>query len=431
MNRISSSISALRISGIGAVCALLAACADPSGILTHARPTTVDQLNLSSGLSHKAEETHPGAARAWWHAFRDPQLDALMNQALTHNPDLTIALARIRRAEGLSEAAGAVERPSVDLDANVSRAHWTKNQFFPPPFGGSTTWNNQLNLSASYSLDLWGKNRATVQAAEDRLKASVEEHNAAALLLSSQLVSAYLHYAADSALLRTATERQAEADRAVQIEQVRLDHGLTDATHLYAAQLTAAQYREDVATYSGDLHLRAEQIAVLTGQGTATNIPLQPPTVSLGNDWSVPHDVPANLIGSRPDIRARRLQMEAAAEDIHVARAAFYPDINLAAYVGGLAALGGFARFLQLDSAHYGVTPALSLPIFDGGQLRGQLRERTAAYDESIAKYNKALLTALQQTASALTQIHTLAERREALNGARRAADADEKQIGR
>ncbi|OZB76018.1 MAG: hypothetical protein B7X37_00305 [Halothiobacillus sp. 14-55-98] len=428
MNRIAHQVSALRVSAIGAVCALLAACADPSGILPHAHPTTIDQLNVSSGLSHQTkEESSASAAQAWWHAFHDRQLDALMTQALRHNPDLAIARARIRQAEGLSEAAGAVERPRVDLDAHVGRAHWTNNQFFPPPFGGSTTWDNGFNLSASYSLDLWGKNRAIVQAAEDRLKASVEARNAAALLLSSQLVSAYLHYAAGVALLRTATERQADADRVVQIERIRLNHGLTDAAHLYDAQLTAARYQEDVATYSGDLHLRAEQIAVLTGRGIATDTPLQAPTVALGDDWSVPHDVPANLIGSRPDIRARRLQMEAAARDIHVARAAFYPDINLAAYVGGLAASGGFSRFLQSNSAHYGVVPALTLPIFEGGRLRGQLRERTAAYDEAIAEYNKALLTALQQTASALTQLHTLAERRAALNDALRAATENEK----
>lgn len=428
MNRITPQVSALRISGIGAVCALLAACADPSGILPHARPTTVDQLNLSAGLSQQADkEATADNAEAWWHAFHDAQLDALMTQALTHNPDLAIARAHIRQAEGLSEAAGAVERPRVDMDAHVGRAHWTNNQFFPPPFGGSTTWDNGFNLAASYSLDLWGKNRATVQAAEDRLKASVEERNAAALLLSSQLVSTYLHYAADVALLRTATERQADADRAVHIEQIRLDHGLTDAAHLYDAQLTAARYQGDVATYSGDLHLRAEQIAVLTGRGTATDTPLQPPTVALGDDWSVPHDVPANLIGSRPDVRARRWQAEAIAQDIHVTRTAFYPDINLAAYVGGLAAAGGFTSFLQSNSAHYGVVPALTLPIFEGGRLRGQLRERTAAYDEAIAEYNKTLLTALQQTASALTQLHTLAERRDALNDARRAAGEDEK----
>jgi outer membrane protein TolC len=154
---------------------------------------------------------------------------------------------------------------------------------------------------------------------------------------------------------------------------------------------------------------------------------LQPPTVALGDDWSVPHDVPADLIGSRPDVRARRWQAEAIAQDIHAARTAFYPDINLAAYVGGLAASGGFTSFLQSNSAHYGVVPALTLPIFEGGRLRGQLRERTAAYDEAIAEYDKALLTALQQTASALTQLHTLAERRDALNDARRAAGEDEK----
>lgn len=428
MKRIAPKISALRVGGIGAACALLAACADPSGILPHARPTSVDQLNLSPGLAHQtAEETKHSNAQTWWHAFHDPQLNTLMTQALTHNPDLAIARARIRQAEGLSEATGAVERARVDLDTHVGRAHWTNNQFFPPPFGGSTTWDNGFNLSASYSLDLWGRNRSTVQAAEDRLKASIEERNAAALLLSSQLVSTYLHYAADVALLRTATERQAEADRAVHIEQIRLDHGLTDAAHLYDAQLAAARYQEDVATYSGDLHLRAEQIAVLTGRGTATDTPLQPPTVALGDDWAVPHDVPADLIGSRPDVRARRWQAEAITQDIHVARTAFYPDINLAAYVGGLAASGGFTSFLQSNSAHYGVVPALTLPIFEGGRLRGQLRARTAAYDEAIAEYNKTLLTALQQTASALTQLHTLAERRDALNDARRAAGEDEK----
>jgi outer membrane protein TolC len=97
----------------------------------------------------------------------------------------------------------------------------------------------------------------------------------------------------------------------------------------------------------------------------------------------------------------------------------------LAAYVGGLAASGGFLEFLKLGSAHYGVTPALTLPIFDGGRLRGNLQAQTGAYDEAVARYNQALLTALKQTATALTALRTLSEQRTALDSQHQIAKAN------
>jgi len=404
---------------------LLSACADMGGIHATAQPKPLSQLRLSAGLVLASLQHGAKPQADWWRALGDAQLNALMDAALAHNPDLALARARRAQAAGLSAVAGAPLLPQANLDGQVGRAHWTENQFFPPPFGGSTTWDNALNLSASYSLDLWGQHRAAALAAQDRVGVSRAERAAAQLLLSSELVCRYVRYAADAALQDAWRALAANAAQAVRIEQIRLAHGLTNAQSLHQAEALAARIQENLAKLHGDKQLRALQIAVLTGSGTATQTPLQRPSLPIDAAWRVPEKVPIDLLGLRPDVAARRGQVSAAGEDVTVARAAFYPNVNLAAYVGGLAASGGFLEFLKLGSAHYGVTPALTLPIFDGGRLRGNLQAQTGAYDEAVARYNQALLTALKQTATALTALRTLAEQRTALDSQHQIAKAN------
>lgn len=395
---------------------LLSACADRGDIHATAQPKPLSQLDLSAGLVLASPKHDAKPQTDWWQALGDAQLNALMDEALAHNPDLAVARARMAQAEGLSRVAGAPLLPQVNGNGQVGRAHWTENQFFPPPFGGSTTWDNALNLSASYSLDLWGQHRAALLAAEDRVGVSRAEGEAAQLLLSSELVRSYVHYAADVALEDVWMALAANAAQAVRIEHIRLDHGLTDARSWHQAEALAAGIQADFAKLNGDKQLRALQIATLTGRGTATSVPLRRPNLRIDAAWRVPEAVPIDLLGRRPDVAARRWQVSAAGEDITVARAAFYPNVNLVAYLGGLAAAGSFLEFLKPGSAHYGVTPAFTLPIFDGGRLRGNLQAQTGAYDAAVARYDQALLTALKQTATALTALRSLAERRTALD---------------
>lgn len=415
--------------GVVLCAGLLSACADTGGIHSTLVPKPLSQLSLSHGLVNLSQADSPKPQADWWRMLGDAQLDGLMDEVLAHSPTVALAAAHVREAMGLGEVAGASLKPRVDFKGKVSGMHWADNALAPPTLGGADTWFNFTNLSVSYALDIWGQNRARALAATDLARARVESQRAAVLLLSSQMVQAYVFYAHDTTQLRVLTQWQASADKAVAIEQIRLAHGLTDADQVALAALSAAQVAEQITVLNGDLQLRVEQIAILTGRGVRTRIPLRPPSL-LGEsqpkfNWQVPHHVLINLIGARPDVQARRWEVESATQNIKVARTAFYPNINLAANLGSFTASGGFLSFLKSNSAFYSAGPSVSLPIFEGGRLRGQLRAQTARYDAAVAQYDQTLLTALSQVAEALTQLQTLQARQAVLTLAVRAADQE------
>jgi NodT family efflux transporter outer membrane factor (OMF) lipoprotein len=124
----------------------------------------------------------------------------------------------------------------------------------------------------------------------------------------------------------------------------------------------------------------------------------------------LPSNVPADLVGRRPDIAAQRWRVEAAGHGIEAAKAAFYPNINIVAFAG-LQAFG-FSKFLTASSSVRGVAPALSLPIFDGGRLRGQLGEQTAMYDAAVEQYNATLIQALLEVGNTVTQMESVEAQR-------------------
>jgi NodT family efflux transporter outer membrane factor (OMF) lipoprotein len=145
-------------------------------------------------------------------------------------------------------------------------------------------------------------------------------------------------------------------------------------------------------------------------------------TLDAGRGDAVPATLPAELVGRRPDIAAQRWRIEAANARIAGARAEFYPNINLAAFVGFQSL--GFSKFLDSGSAVRGVTPAISLPIFEGGRLRSQLGNQTALYDGAVEQYNASVVQAMSDVANAVVRIDSVKQQdrlaQRALDSARR-----------
>ena len=387
---------------LGVLALMLWGCISPEGIAPHAQRTALADLTLAAPLTRTDA---PVRHRAWWQGWGDSALDQLIRQALANNPSLAEARARLDAAIGQAEVTGAARSPSGSANLQTGLAHWSENQFFPPPFGGSTTWNNTLNFSLHYSLDLWGKNRALAKGAVDQTRAAANEADAAALALTQAVVHEYLRYTAINAALGLAGDRATAAKRIVAIERARFARGLSDESALLAAEQAAQAAAARIVQRNTQKALAEQRLAVLTGQGTAFTAALPAHSSLLATPWAMPPSVPAAWVAARPDVTARRWQVAAAAEGVAVARAAFYPNIDLTAYLGGLAASNSFLAFLQPGSVNLGVTPALSLPLFDGGVLRGTLASKSAAYDAAVAAYNHTLLTALEQTSAALSAL--------------------------
>lgn len=394
---------------VGGFSFLLGGCISPEGIAPHAHLTPLSDLSLAAPLSATPTAVKP---RAWWTTWHDPALTQLIHDALAHNPSLAQARARLAEAIGHAQIAGAPLAPQAEASLQTGLAHWSENQFFPPPFGGATTWNNGLNFSLRYSLDLWGKNRAQAQGAIDQTRVAANQADATVLALSQAVAHEYLRLVAIRATLDVEQTRAKIARQVTAIERARLARGLSNDAALLAAEQAEEAIQARLVQGHTEADLAEQRLAVLTGEGTALRQSLPEHTALLRTPWAMPASVPAAWVAARPDVTARRWQVAAAAEGITVARAAFYPNIDLTAYLGGLAASNSFLAFLQPGSINLGVTPAISLPLFDGGVLRGRLTARSAAYDAAVADYNDSLLTALAQTSAALTALKHGAEQR-------------------
>ena len=174
-----------------------------------------------------------------------------------------------------------------------------------------------------------------------------------------------------------------------------------------AARMRSAAAGVDAATadrlptVDGEMAARRHQIAALLGRDPAFADGLAPPSLKAIGDPAPLSAIPASLLGARPDVAAARATVEAAAREIGVVRAAFYPDVNLIAFTGVQSI--GLGSLLRAGSIATGAGPAVSLPIFDGGRLRANLRGKTAEYDAALAAYNGTLTEALNQVADGVT----------------------------
>ncbi len=393
---------------------LASGCARLPRPVPQTRPLQLDRLDLGPSVHASPASILPDAR--WWSGFADPQLRRIVAFSLRHSPTLALAWARTQEAQGVARMQGASLQPQLSVSGQAGFARWSENQFYPPPYGGATTWNNAVNLDLSYTLDIWGGRRAGVQAKLDLLGARRAGQAAAILLLENSLVRDYIDYVLVRDLQENTGKRQSVLARMLQIIRERRAIGLASSVALYRLREKMQQTREQQSLLQGQASTIAESIAVLAGSGVALPQGLHRPLLHLDCQWQPPRQVPADLLGRRPDIEAGREKMEAAAEMVHVARDAFYPDINLVAFAGGVAAAGSFLEFLHPGSALYGMGPAISLPVFTGGRLRGQMVEREAQYDAAVDGYNRTLLRALKEVAGSITSLEADAGRRRSLD---------------
>src|SRR5438874_2393256 len=173
---------------------VLAGCASYRGIEPRSQPVAPAALEAEKAL---AGEVPTGAwpALDWWKRYGDPQLDALVGEALAGSPNMRLAQARLDQARAQAQVAGASLKPQLNADASVNRQRFSENYIFPPPIGGSSYTTTQLDLSASWEADFWGRNRAAYEAALGRTRAAQAEAFASRLALSAGVGSVYVQLA--------------------------------------------------------------------------------------------------------------------------------------------------------------------------------------------------------------------------------------------
>lgn len=399
---------------------LLGGCATPppkSALQPIAQPS-----NFATSQSFAVARTE-WPSDGWWSAFGDPQLDALIEEGLAGATDLRIAEARFARARALVTQSRSNLLPSLSASAEGGVTQQSDRYLFPEGFA-PRDWPDygQTSLSLNWELDFWGKNRAALAAARSEAEAAAAEAASARLAVSAGIASAY----ADLAGLHA--ERDA-AQRAVDVRSQtrdlmasRMEQGLENQGAVERAVSAMASAQGELAALDENIALARNRIAALIGAGPDRGLAITRPAINVNNAPGLPADLPAELIGRRPDIIAARLRTEAAGSRIKQARAAFYPNINLTGLIG-LQALG-IGNVFKSGADFGSAGPAISLPIFDGGRLRGQYRAAEADYTTAVAQYDGALVQALREVADAATSQRSLGARLDRAQAAERAASA-------
>jgi NodT family efflux transporter outer membrane factor (OMF) lipoprotein len=359
---------------------------------------------------------------AWWRRYGDPQLDALIEEALAGSPTFAAAEARVRKADALAALAGAPLAPSVSASGGVEEMKQSYNAGIPPAFVPQG-YNDAgaLTLNFNYEFDFWGRNRAALAAATSQARAAQADAAEAHLMLSTAVATAYADLSRLYAQRDVAARAQAVRTETADIVRRRVDAGLDTRGELNQALAGPHEAAAQLAAIDETIAQRRNAVAALLGEGPDRGLAIARPAGATLKPFGLPPHLAADLLGRRPDIVAARWRAEAAHATIDQARASFYPNVNLVAFVG-LQALPLDKLFASGSDIGQGQL-AFSLPIFEGGRLRANYRGAQADRDAAVAAYDEAVTQALHDVADVTVSERALTTR---LTESKAALAADE-----
>lgn len=369
--------------------------------------------NVDSALPAALKNGWPDSQ--WWKAYHDPQLNALIDSTLRNSPDMQMAEQRIQLAEAQAKAVEAQDGPEIDFSADVERQRMSAEGLMGPfaitdPAAGTTgPWytNGTFGLTAGWNLDLWGKNRAEVTARIGAVKAREAEREQTRQLLASGVSRLYWEWQTQAALKSVLTQIKNEQQNVITVDRQLYQNGITSSVEGVETDIDSSKTDQQLNDVNGKMKVIEARLSALTNsQSTVLKLHTSKlPTV----ESQLPSQLGYSLLARRPDLQAAHWYIESSLSSIDAAKAAFYPDVNLMA-------------FLQQDALHLsdlfrhsaqqmGVTAGLTLPIFDSGRLNANLDITKAQSNLTVANYNKAVVDAVNDVARAASQVETLAQK--------------------
>ncbi|GAB3651990.1 efflux transporter outer membrane subunit [Ramlibacter alkalitolerans] len=396
---------------------LLAGCASTQGIAPEAQMRAPAVPQASSAPVAPVSST-------WWRDFGDPQLDALVEQALRDSPTLGVARARLRRAQSASASARTADQPQFQGQLDFTHQRFSENGIVPPPLGGSVQDSATAQVNLNWELDFFGRNQSALQAALGSERAAQADVAAARVVLASNVARTYFQLVRLQEQAVVARRTLAQREEQLKLVRQRVGAGLDTNLELRQSEGALPEARQQLEALQESTQTTRNALAALVGAGELPDLAKLPTIAALHPVTTVPA-LPADLLGRRPDVAAARARVEAASEGVKQAEAEFYPSVNLVAFAG-LTSLG-LSNLVDLGSRQWGVGPAVRLPMFAQDRLRANLRGRTADLDAAIESYNGAVVEAIHEAADAVASLQSLArqlaEQRQALAAAEGAYD--------
>ncbi len=390
-------------------------------------PDTFAPVPGDTSLPAIAADTARYDATRWWSSFGDSTLTTLIDTALAENFDLKAARARVDELEAQFRIARAPLFPSVTANGQYSAQSQPANTGIGGAIGGGGSGDGdgsggdgstgdgqpqpsfdrfsfqtyQANLGVSYELDFWGRVRGQRKAALSQYFATAADLQAARISVISQTIAAYVQAAT---LQRQAALGQQTIDLLEQrlaITEDRYARGLASSFQLFTVRQNLEAARSEQPGLESQLYDTRSQLATLLGRFAGRERALLPDSLAASLDLSdVPAGLPADLLMQRPDVRAGALRLEAARQQIGVARAELLPTLSLTGQGGTQSS--DLASLVDLDQRFASFVGQLTAPLFQGGRLRANVDAAEARYRQQAAQYQQTVLTAFREVQAAL-----------------------------
>jgi NodT family efflux transporter outer membrane factor (OMF) lipoprotein len=393
---------------------VLAACATGPAYQRPDMALPAGYKEAPAGWQPAAPSTVDGTA--WWKAFGDPQLDALVDQVEVSNQNVAAAAANYAQARALVRVQRASYFPTLGVSGGVTRTGRD----------GGVSNSVQVALGTSWEPDVWGRISNNVSAANATAQATEADLASARLAAQGELATNYFSLRASDAelaLLRTTVEGY---ERSQQIAQNRYDQGIATKSDVLQAQTQLANTRADLLTLENQRAQLEHAIALLVGKAPA-DFSVPPTAEWKPTALDVPLLLPSTLLERRPDIAASERDVAAANAQIGIERSAYFPSLSLSGSYGRSSS--GVSNLFSAPNALWSLGVSVTQALFDGGAIAARVDSAKASRDSAVARYRQTVLAAFQSIEDQLSTTRTLAAQETLRREASTAADDVERQV--
>lgn len=393
-----------------ALASLLAACRVGS---PYQRPeTSIPTLfRTAASAPTPPAEAHSIADLSWSQTFGDPHLQTYLREALTNNWDARIAAARVLQAEAAARVARAEFFPTLAAGGDIltTRTSQRGPSALPPGVQTQREFGDVFAALSSYELDLWGRIRHANDASRARLLASREAHHAVLQTLVAQIATAYLELLELDLELDISRHTLAARTNSLLLTEIRESGGVASLQDVHQARVLVTTAEASITDITSRIERKENEFNLLLGRNPGP-VSRSPSLASPSLPSQLPPGLPSSLLERRPDLRAAEQDLVAANADVGQARAAFYPQVTLTGRFGFQSV--SLADLFTAPARAWQFGPAVSVPLFTGGRLRGNLAYQKARFQEALAAYQRTVQTAFREVSDALIAVQRTAELR-------------------